>query len=37
MQVYLYNELNFMHTNIADIRRDYLTKAYQKMMWMQMR
>ena len=26
MQVYLYNELNFMHNNIADIRRDYSHK-----------
>jgi len=27
MQVYLYNELNFMHNNIADIRRDYSHKS----------
>src|SRR5215204_1752961 len=26
MQVYLYNELNFMHNSIADIRRDYSHK-----------
>jgi pyridoxamine 5'-phosphate oxidase len=27
MPVYLYNELNFMHNNIADIRRDYSHKS----------
>ena len=27
MPVYLYNELNFMHKNIADIRRDYSHKS----------
>src|SRR6187200_1457949 len=27
MQVYLYSELNFMHNNIADIRRDYSHKG----------
>ena len=27
MQVYLYNELNFMHNTIADIRRDYYHKS----------
>jgi pyridoxamine 5'-phosphate oxidase len=27
MRVYLYNELNFMHNNIADIRRDYSHKS----------
>src|SRR6187399_3611891 len=27
MQVYLYKELNFMHNNIADIRRDYSHKS----------
>src|SRR5215204_372583 len=27
MQVYLYNELNFMHNSIAEIRRDYSHKS----------